>query len=252
MARTDTLGNFLTDVAEAIRTKEGTTETISASEFDTRIANLSGGGTGELKKLPVYFSGWDGVGNSGSTNTVSLNYYPGNISRHAGSEATKIIVAWFVRSDYTISDNVTVIGETDWFTADNTVFQKTCVGYIDFDYNNTSTITVTLTTSEPGRMELTLFPLVNAGVPVVVNNDMGEGQNETKQSLDFTTDDNFNIYVFSQIYNATLKHTSTFPSMIFARLACFAFNESGEQSISWTSNSYNKMIHIQVPYKKKQ
>ena len=45
MARTDTLGNFLTDVAEAIRTKEGTTETIPASEFDTRIANLSGGGS---------------------------------------------------------------------------------------------------------------------------------------------------------------------------------------------------------------
>lgn len=45
MARTDTLGNFLTDVAEAIRTKEGTTETIPASEFDTRISNLSGGGT---------------------------------------------------------------------------------------------------------------------------------------------------------------------------------------------------------------
>ena len=42
MARTDTLGNFLTDVAEAIRTKEGTTETITASEFDTRISNLSG------------------------------------------------------------------------------------------------------------------------------------------------------------------------------------------------------------------
>lgn len=43
MARTDTLGNFLTDVAEAIRTKEGTNETIPASEFDTRISNLSGG-----------------------------------------------------------------------------------------------------------------------------------------------------------------------------------------------------------------
>jgi hypothetical protein len=45
MARTDTLGNFLTDVAKAIRTKEGTTETIPASEFDTRISNLSGGGS---------------------------------------------------------------------------------------------------------------------------------------------------------------------------------------------------------------
>ena len=44
MARTDTLGNFLTDVAEAIRTKKGTSETIQASQFDTEIANLPSGG----------------------------------------------------------------------------------------------------------------------------------------------------------------------------------------------------------------
>jgi len=43
MARIDTLANFLTDVAAAIKEKEGTTENIPASEFDTRIANLSGG-----------------------------------------------------------------------------------------------------------------------------------------------------------------------------------------------------------------
>jgi len=44
MARTDTLGNFLTDVADAIREKKGTSETIQASEFDTEIANLPSGG----------------------------------------------------------------------------------------------------------------------------------------------------------------------------------------------------------------
>lgn len=43
MARTDTLGHFLTDVADAIREKKGTTETIQASEFDTEIENLPGG-----------------------------------------------------------------------------------------------------------------------------------------------------------------------------------------------------------------
>lgn len=44
MARTDTLGNFLTDVADAIRAAEGSSETIQASDFDTRIEALSGGG----------------------------------------------------------------------------------------------------------------------------------------------------------------------------------------------------------------
>jgi hypothetical protein len=44
MARTDTLGHFLTDVADAIREKKGTSETITASDFDTEIENLPSGG----------------------------------------------------------------------------------------------------------------------------------------------------------------------------------------------------------------
>ena len=43
MARTDTLGNFLSDVAAAIREKKGTTDTILASNFDTEIASIEGG-----------------------------------------------------------------------------------------------------------------------------------------------------------------------------------------------------------------
>lgn len=44
MARTDTLGHFLTDVADAIREKKGTSDTIQASDFDTEIENLPSGG----------------------------------------------------------------------------------------------------------------------------------------------------------------------------------------------------------------
>lgn len=40
MARTDNLSNFLTDIADAIRTKTGEAGTISASDFDTKIANI--------------------------------------------------------------------------------------------------------------------------------------------------------------------------------------------------------------------
>lgn len=43
MARTDNLTNFLTDVAEAIRTKIGGTEKIKASQFDEAIEGISGG-----------------------------------------------------------------------------------------------------------------------------------------------------------------------------------------------------------------
>ena len=43
MARTNTLGNFLTDVASAIRNKKGTTDTIVASDFDTEIESIESG-----------------------------------------------------------------------------------------------------------------------------------------------------------------------------------------------------------------
>lgn len=43
MARTDTLPHFLTDVADAIREKTGSQETIQASDFDVEITNLPSG-----------------------------------------------------------------------------------------------------------------------------------------------------------------------------------------------------------------
>ena len=47
MARTDTLINFLTDVAAAIKAKKGDDTAIPAANFDTEITNLpSGGGEG--------------------------------------------------------------------------------------------------------------------------------------------------------------------------------------------------------------
>jgi len=62
MARTDSLGHFLTDVADAIRTKGGTSATIQASNFDTAIANLpSGGGTTEVEEKDVNFYDYEGT-----------------------------------------------------------------------------------------------------------------------------------------------------------------------------------------------
>ena len=53
MARTDTLGHFLSDVAAAIRTAEGSSEAISANTFDIRIEALSGGSS---SYAPSYIS----------------------------------------------------------------------------------------------------------------------------------------------------------------------------------------------------
>ena len=45
MARTDNLTNFLTDVAEAIRSKITDHSAISPKDFDTKILNIPGGST---------------------------------------------------------------------------------------------------------------------------------------------------------------------------------------------------------------
>lgn len=50
MARTDSLTNYLTDVATAIKTKKGDETPIKASEFDVEIANLPSGGGGDITK----------------------------------------------------------------------------------------------------------------------------------------------------------------------------------------------------------
>ena len=52
MARTDTLTNFLTDVAAAIKAKKGDETAIPAANFDTEITNLpSGGSSDDLKNF---------------------------------------------------------------------------------------------------------------------------------------------------------------------------------------------------------
>jgi len=60
MARTDTLPHFLTDVADAIRTKTGESLPIQASNFDTAIENIPSGG----EYAPSYVSFYNFPGSS--------------------------------------------------------------------------------------------------------------------------------------------------------------------------------------------
>lgn len=73
MARIDTLGNFLTDVAAAIREKKGTTDTIPASLFDTEIASIEGG-----EDISKYFNTYMGTVSTSSSNSLinwKTNYF---------------------------------------------------------------------------------------------------------------------------------------------------------------------------------
>ena len=50
MAKNDNLQDFLTDVANSIRTKTGTTDPINAQDFSDKILSISSGGN-TLKNL---------------------------------------------------------------------------------------------------------------------------------------------------------------------------------------------------------
>ena len=53
MARTDSLVNFLTDVATAIKNKKGSQTPIQASTFDVEITNLPSHGTYQSKTISI-------------------------------------------------------------------------------------------------------------------------------------------------------------------------------------------------------
>ena len=109
MARTNTLGNFLTDVASAIRKKKGTTDTILASNFDTEIESIETGGGSTVTKgiiinefdengyatdvsvvgmtsIPSYYFAAD----NDNTNRNALNKYVKNIQLPAGTTSIGI------------------------------------------------------------------------------------------------------------------------------------------------------------------
>ena len=88
MARTDTLGNFLTDVADAIRAKKGTTDTIVASDFDTEITNLPSGGS--TPEIGYTINKWDETGVPKELTIVGMTMVPKNYSSSLPQTTEKI------------------------------------------------------------------------------------------------------------------------------------------------------------------
>lgn len=56
MARIDTLANFLTDVATAIKSKTGKTDPITPANFDTEIISIQGANGGDSGEIPSAFT----------------------------------------------------------------------------------------------------------------------------------------------------------------------------------------------------
>ena len=61
MAKNNNLTDFLTDVANAIRAKKGTTAKINPQDFSSEIASIPAGGSAAVSKRDVKFYHYDGT-----------------------------------------------------------------------------------------------------------------------------------------------------------------------------------------------
>ena len=94
MARTDNLNSFLTDVANSIREKKGTTELIPASDFDTEIESIETGGGSTVTK-GIIINECDENGFATDVSVVGMtsipNYYFGAYSYNYENALNKFV-----------------------------------------------------------------------------------------------------------------------------------------------------------------
>lgn len=163
MARTNNLSNFLTDVADAIRTAEGSSETIQASDFDTRIEALSGGGGADLSE---YISGtltgkssdytpfpWQMVihklpalSNSGNTCQNMFRGFMGTSIDLSNFDTTNVQT---MKDMFRGCENITELNLSSFFTPNLTVVQNMftyCSNLLKIDMRNMDFTNVTVWT----------------------------------------------------------------------------------------------------------
>lgn len=134
MARTDTLGHFLTDVADAIRGKTGDSGEITASGFDTAISNIPSGAD-----LSDYFTSTIGSGNSAIPGYARIiKKLPPNISLSGKDCSNMFYYARFTELDLSML-NATNITKT------NNMFmyceQLTKIDMRNLEFNNVTSST---------------------------------------------------------------------------------------------------------------
>ena len=120
MARTNTLTNFLTDVADSIRSKTGKSELIACEDFDTEIESISGGGSANLQTKSVTIT------ENGTSTITPDTGYDGLEQVNLTTNVSDITVP----SEYTLLDYIetrnTGYMNINYFPNDNTNYEVCC------------------------------------------------------------------------------------------------------------------------------
>jgi len=129
MARVDTLPHFLTDIADAIRTKGSTSSLITASDFDTAIANLPSGSSATLITKSITANGTynasddsaDGYSQvsvsvpTGITPTGNINITDMNVTNVTNYATAQVVDSDLVASN--IKKDVNILGVVGTYEA---------------------------------------------------------------------------------------------------------------------------------------
>lgn len=161
-----------------------------------------------------------------------------------------LLVFWFARSNCTISDNVTVLYQSETVSADGQN-QTLYIGYMSLsitNWNQLNDVNITVTQETSGRLGIGAIPLTNSDIPVIVEE---TGSTKTADTLSFKTDEYLNFYIWTQIFGTGLKTNNKYPILNGDRIGYFTCNApDNDFTVNWTGGSCNRFIQVRCSYKK--
>lgn len=192
MAKTDNLSDFLTDVANSIRTKTGETEEINAQDFSDKILSISGGGVVQ----PTLFAPTttEGINVISWTNNTNNGGFPVTVT--AKIDNTTYTSPLFITEEL---NNKTLSITASSTNFNNGVTNKT-LSYVSApDYNGG--IRVSGLNNDDNNVLLTLTD--NSGISIIdaTTNEVISGTIESLKQTDGTINSN---YITRKDFTSTL------------------------------------------------
>lgn len=140
MARIDTLANFLTDIATAIKAKTGKTDSITPANFDTEINSIETGSGGVYAPRHISFRSYTGTELDYETQNIDTSNVTDMSYMFASANMTELDLSGFNVSNVTTMEymfqnasNLTTIKTGNW-TANN-------VAKLNYAFQNCSKLT---------------------------------------------------------------------------------------------------------------
>ena len=214
MARIDTLANFVTDVATAIKNKTGKTDAITPANFDTEIESIEGGGKYAPRKIS--FSGYTGT---------ELNDEIANLDTSKVTDMSSM---------FNNCSNITSLDLSNFNTSNVTSLSNTfknCSKLTSLDLNYFDTLKVT-------SLDSTFYSCTNLE-SIYVNNWITSNVNNMRQVFA-----NCNTLTSLNLSNWTTSNVSSMAYMFFG---CKSLKHLDVRSFDFTKISSYDNVFNNVP-----